>query len=158
MRRGDCVSFVALVDRPNLQRLREVYSFCLPDVLHIRHVRELYFESAHQPLKRAIISGNGHNEARTPMYRMLEMECFSPIAAEPLRFNVPPHYWQHVGIATQLREAVALRTLPGGPWRVSNRGVMTDAVPALALSLALHHCDTNYSVPWRRGATRGGSD
>lgn len=157
MRRVDCLPFVALIDRPNRHGLQEVYYLCLPGGLHTRHASELYFESAHQPLKRAVVNGNAHDDARTAMSRMLETACFSRIAAEPRKFNVPPHFWKHVGIAAQLREAVSLRTLLAGPWSVSSRVVLSDDVPSLAVSLARQHCGPGYSVPWRRGATRGRS-
>lgn len=160
MRRSDVDSahFVCLIDKPNLHRLREIYFYCLPEVLHVRHVRELFFESAHQPLKRAAVQGNGHNDARAAMSRMLETECFSRIAIEPAKFNVPSHFWNHAAIKKQVEHALPLYTMSGQHWRVANGKMLPEDVPACARSIARHHCHPDFSIAWRRGATRGGAD
>jgi len=156
MRRRDCVPFVSCLDKPNLHRLREVYSFVLPRFLHIRHVRELFFESAHQPLKQAALSGNGHDDARRAFSRMLETESFSRVATDPAKFNLPQHYCEHPGISKQLKEAAALYTRVGQEWRVAS-GVLVE-IPEAARAVAAHHCSAGYEIPWRKGATRGNSD
>jgi len=89
MRRRDCAPFFACLDKPNLHRLPEVFSFVLPLFLHIRHVRELFFESTHQPLKQAALSGNGHDDSRRAFSRILETESFSRVASDFGKFNVP---------------------------------------------------------------------
>ena len=61
----------------------------IPLFLHIRHVRELFFESTHQPLKQAALSGNGHDDSRRAFSRILETESFSRVASDFGKFNVP---------------------------------------------------------------------
>lgn len=54
------------LDKPNLQRLLELYKHTIPAFGHVRHFMELVFENAHQPLKRCILRGNqqrGHVSA-----------------------------------------------------------------------------------------------
>jgi len=158
MRRRDCVPFLSSLDKPNLHRLREMFFFVVPHFLHVRHVRELFFESAHQPLKHAALSGNGHDDARRAMDRMLETECFSRIASAPEKFNVPSHYFDHPGIAKQLKESAGLWTRAGKDWRVAGDALAESLVPASALAVAVHHCPSGYRIPWRTGATRGDAE
>jgi hypothetical protein len=42
------------LNKPNVHRLVELYTHSIPMFGHARHVQELLFETAHQPLKRAI--------------------------------------------------------------------------------------------------------
>lgn len=69
MRRTDAESFpvVSFFDKLNLHRLREMYLFALSGLLRVQHVRELFFECSHQPLKQAPVQGIGHNDARAAM-------------------------------------------------------------------------------------------
>jgi hypothetical protein len=46
------------LNKPNVHRLIELYSHAIPSFGHCRHVQELLFETAHQPLKRAITCSN----------------------------------------------------------------------------------------------------
>ena len=52
-----CVSdelFKKKLDKPNVHRLLELYAHTIPAFGHVVHAQELMFESAHQPLKRAL--------------------------------------------------------------------------------------------------------
>eukprot|EP00168_Porphyra_purpurea_P014666 TRINITY_DN4270_c0_g1_i1.p1 TRINITY_DN4270_c0_g1~~TRINITY_DN4270_c0_g1_i1.p1 ORF type:complete len:295 (+),score=3.93 TRINITY_DN4270_c0_g1_i1:1070-1954(+) len=151
-------SFRVCLDKPNLCRSREVFFFVLPHFLYIRHVRELFFESAHQPLKQAALSGNGHDDARRAFSRILETQSFSRVASEPDKFKVPPHFSNHPGITKQLKEAATLYTHAGQDWRVAGGGLFEDMVPVAAVAVATHHCSAGYSIAWRKGATRGSAD
>lgn len=160
MRRSDdeAVQLVTLIDKPNLHRLREVYFFTLPGFLLVRHVRELFYESAHQPLKRVVVKGNGHNDARAAMLRMLQTECFSRIAIEPATFNLPSHFWGHVAIVKQVKQALPLYTMKGQRWRVADSKKTDDTVSARALTVPRHHCHPDFSISWRRSASPGAGD
>ena len=46
------------LNKPNVHRLVELYTHTIPSFGHCRHVQELLFETAHQPLKRAITRSN----------------------------------------------------------------------------------------------------
>mgnify|MGYP003438799006 FL=1 len=46
------------LNKPNVHRLLELYTHTIPAFGHSRHVQELLFETAHQPLKRAISRSN----------------------------------------------------------------------------------------------------
>ena len=46
------------LNKPNVHRLLELYTHTIPSFGHCRHVQELLFETAHQPLKRAISRSN----------------------------------------------------------------------------------------------------
>jgi hypothetical protein len=46
------------LNKPNVHRLLELYTHTIPAFGHCRHVQELLFETAHQPLKRAISRSN----------------------------------------------------------------------------------------------------
>jgi hypothetical protein len=46
------------LNKPNVHRLLELYTHTIPAFGHCRHVQELLFETAHQPLKRAITRSN----------------------------------------------------------------------------------------------------
>jgi len=78
--RRDTASFGRNTDVPNLHRLRELLQAVIRRLLHVRHVQELLYESAHQPLKRAIMSGTGRDDASRALRRMLEGELASHIA------------------------------------------------------------------------------
>jgi hypothetical protein len=46
------------LNKPNVQRLIELYTHTIDSFGHCRHVQDLLFETAHQPLKRAITRSN----------------------------------------------------------------------------------------------------
>ena len=49
------------LDKPNVHRLVEFYSFTLPAFGNVVHIQELVFERAHQELKRGVVLSNYHN-------------------------------------------------------------------------------------------------
>lgn len=50
-----------VLDKPNVHRLLELYKHSIPAAGHVKHFTELLFESAHQPLKRAMSQSNHIN-------------------------------------------------------------------------------------------------
>mgnify|MGYP003411280385 CR=1 FL=1 len=49
------------LNKPNVHRLLDLSTHTIPAFSHCRHVREILFETAHQPLKRAISCSNQHD-------------------------------------------------------------------------------------------------
>lgn len=49
------------LDKPSLHRLVELYQFYIPCFGHVLQIKELYFEWAHQPLKRCRRRSSHHH-------------------------------------------------------------------------------------------------
>jgi len=62
--------------------------FVLPFVGHARHLQELLFENAHQPLKRAVVTGSGRDDAGRAVTRFLQGELASRMALDPEYFGL----------------------------------------------------------------------
>jgi hypothetical protein len=75
-------------DKPNVKRLIELYAHTIPAYGHVKHVTELRFESAHQPLKRAIKGTNNHDRQIAAVHSALENDLESRLALE-LLLNQP---------------------------------------------------------------------
>ena len=110
--RGDTAAFGRSVDVPNLHRLRELLEHVIPLLLHVRHVQELLFENAHQPIKRAIVTGNGRNEAERGLERIRQGELASRILLERLHFGVKPEWLEHRSVQSLLKTARLLWIQP----------------------------------------------
>jgi len=153
-RHVECSGFTSMLDVPNLHRVREIYYFSLPWFLHIKHTRELHFEAAHQPLKKAALSGNGHDDARRAMYRMGDEETFSRLVLAPTKFRVPSEWMRHAGIRKAVSEALPLWSKGAGGWLMGGKRLAADEVPAQAVALAKHLCAQDFDPAWRTAATR----
>jgi hypothetical protein len=70
------------LDKPNVHRLIELYAHTIPAYGHVKHVAELLFESAHQPLKRAINGSNHHDPQIAAVHSALENDLESRLALE----------------------------------------------------------------------------
>ena len=103
--RGDTAAFGRRVDVPNLHRLGDLLDHVIPLLLHIRHVQELLFENAHHPIKRAIGTGNGRNEAERGLERIRQGKLASRILLEPLHFGDKPEWLEHRGVQPLLKTA-----------------------------------------------------
>jgi hypothetical protein len=73
-----------LLDKPNVHRLIELYAHTIPAYGHVKHVTELLFESAHQPLKRAVNCSDHHDPQIAAVYSALENDLESRLALELL--------------------------------------------------------------------------
>lgn len=153
--RDDMSSFGFYLDVPNLHRLRELIDHVIPALLHIRHAQELLFENAHQLLKRAVVSGNGHDDAARSMTRYVQTELIARIRTDHSLFSIPDDWMGHAGIKTCLTRAKRLSAVPGGQWRCSGASLATSDLPAAATELADVRCGTSSAVKWRSRATRG---
>jgi hypothetical protein len=70
------------LDKPNVHRLLELFVHTLPAFGHLHHVQELIFETAHQPLKRAIRGSNYRQEQLFAVSAALASDWESRIAVE----------------------------------------------------------------------------
>jgi len=69
----------SLVDKPNAHRLLELYVHTIPAFGHARHIQELIFEHAHQPLKRIWEQHNPHNRHYAMVREILYDDLFHRI-------------------------------------------------------------------------------
>ena len=152
----DTEAFGFRLDVPNLHRLRELVEFVLPFVGHVRHLQELLFENAHQPLKRAVVTGSGRDDAGRAMTRFLQGELASRMALDPEYFGLTKEWVEHKGIRAELDAASPLWSAAGGVWRCSGGKLGDDLLPDGAQVVASHYFPTGTAITWRGRATRGG--
>lgn len=155
--RGDTAALGRSVDKPNLHRLRELLDHVVPALQHIRHAQELLFENAHQPVKRAITTGNGWDDAGRAMERVRQCELASRLLAEPSFFGVPPEWLAHQGIQAALSKAHALHSQPSGPWKTCGRRLVPALVPVAGQELAMSRFGSSSIVKWWGRASRSGA-
>ena len=79
---GEGVDVAAILDKPNLHRFLELFTHTIPLFGHVRHIQELLFEGAHQPLKRGITASNGHNPELQAMEHRLSNDWKNRLAIE----------------------------------------------------------------------------
>ena len=69
-----CSHSKKFLDKPNIHRLLELYHHSIPAMGHVRHFQELMFETAHQPLKRALRQSNHRDAQLHAMHAIAEDE------------------------------------------------------------------------------------
>lgn len=153
--RSDCTFFAKTIDVPNLHRLREVVAHSIPAMLHVRHSLELAFESAHQFIKRAMRRGNGHNDARRAMVRVVEAELVSRLRLDAAYFGVDQQWTANAGVQEALKVAYPLWSLDSPAWRLSGPTVMVADVTERAARVATRYMGSAPIIQWRKRATRG---
>lgn len=156
--RGDTAALGRSVDKPNLHRLRELLDHVLPALQHVRHAQELLFENAHQPVKRAITTGNGWDDAGRAMQRVRQCELASRLSAQPSYFGVPASWMDHAGVQAALRKTAGLSTQQSGAWRSSGGKLPANLVPVVARSLVAPRYLSSIEVKWWGRATRSGAE
>jgi hypothetical protein len=70
------------LDKPNVHRLLELFVHTLPALGHLHHIQELVFETAHQPLKRAMRGSNYRSEQLFAVNAALASDWESRLAME----------------------------------------------------------------------------
>ena len=153
--RRDTAAFGRNTDVPNLHRLRELLHAVIRLLLHVRHLQELLFESAHQPLKRAITTGNGRNDALRAAHRMQKGELASSIALQPAYFGIDPEWLKHAGVIAHLRTSKPLWSQPSGDWRCSGGRRFGSQVSIAAHPLIQARWHQSFVAKWKGRATRG---
>lgn len=155
--RADLSVFGLYLDVPNHHRLRELVDHVTPALLHVRQAQEQIFETSHQPLKCAVLTGNGRQDAQRALTRYVESELASRIILEAGRFSISNEWLLHAETRACIVRARPL--FSGGwvaAWRCSGRLVEETCLPQEAREHGLARCDRR--VTWRRRATRGDND
>lgn len=155
--RGDTAALGRSVDKPNLHRLRELLDHAVPALQYIRHAQELLFENAHEPVKRAITTGNGWDDAGRAMERVRQCELASRLLAQPSFFGVPSDWLEHAGVRAALSKANALWSQSSGPWKTCGGRLVNALVPAAGRELVLTRFGSSFMVRWEGRASRSGS-
>lgn len=155
--RSDTAALGRCVDKPNLHRLREVLDHVVPALQHVRHAQELLFENAHQPVKRAITSGNGWDDAGRAMERVRQCEFASRLKAQPSFFGVPSAWMEHKGVRAAVNKSTDLFSQPSAGWRSWGGSVSATLVPAAARVLVAARYAATFDVKWWAQATRSGA-
>lgn len=153
--RDDCRILKKAMDVPNLHRLRELAVVLETEIGHAAHCMELALESAHQPMKRAIQRGNGHDDAGRAMRRMQQTELLSRIASSAAFFKIPSSWTSHPGVDSALRCCATLHSATTCCWATGGSTVDACNLPAAASSLAAHFLPAKTPCVWRSRATRG---
>jgi len=153
--RRDAAAFGRNTDVPNLHRLRELLHAVICLLLHLRHLQELLFEGAHQPLKRAITTGNGLNDALRAVRRIQQGELASRIALQPAYFGIDPEWLKHAGVMAPLRTSKPLWSQPSGDWRGSGGRMFGSQVPIAARALIQARWHQSFVAKWKGRAKRG---
>lgn len=154
--RADLQEFVFL-DVPNLHCLRELMDHVIPALLHVQNAEEVLFENAHQPLKNAVVRGNGHDDAERAMAPYVEGELASRMRLDAAFFSIPESWVHHYGVRAYLLHALPLfRGENQSSWSCSGGTLDVCRVPAGAQRFALARFAGH--VKWRGRATRGGKD
>lgn len=152
--RADLRAFGMRLDVPNLHRLRELVDHVIPALLHVRHAQELLFENAHQPLKRGMITGNGHADSTRAMNRYRQAELAARLRLDPNWFSIPKEWALHPGVRACLTQARDLWSQDGGDWRCCGGALPAARIPPCAQRIAERHTS---GVKWRGRAIRGGA-
>lgn len=155
--RGDTAAFGRAVDVPNLHRLRELLDHAVPALRHVRHAQELLFENAHQPLKRAIVTGNGRDDAGRALERFRQCELASRILLEPAFFGIQPDWLLHDGVKAALRQTMPLWSHPSGAWGCWGGVLAAEKVPVQCQELVAARYAGASPVRWWSRAKRAGS-
>jgi len=156
--RPDCVELSKLIDVPNLHRMREVLAFSVPALALVRHTMELAFESSQQPLKREMVRGNRHDDAKRAMMRVVEGELASRLLMDPARFGIPENWTAHSGVNEARKNAMPLWSESSAPWRFTGATVLLANVPQQAKDVAVSTTRVGATLRWRERATRGNDD
>jgi len=82
------------LDKPNVHRFVELYAHTLPAFGHMRHIQELLFETAHQPLKRGILRSNHRDPQLAAMMAVLANDWESRLSIE-VESAGPPISWSY---------------------------------------------------------------
>lgn len=153
--RNDCGVLKTAIDVPNLHRLRELAAVVEGGLGHVRHFMELALESAHQPMKRAMVKGNGHDDAGRAMRRMQQAEMVSRIAMDASFFNLPKSWTSCPGISDALSCSPALHSVSGSSWRLCGSLVDPARIPLEAQALAAQFLPEQARCVWSSRVSRG---
>lgn len=153
--RPELAVFGTYLDVPNTHRLRELVEHVVPALLHVRQAQELLFENSHQLLKRALVSGDGHDDASRAMARYVQSELAGRIRLGHAVFSIPDHWMVHAGLKASLDNAELLRSTAPGAWRCTGKSALSSDLSVAAVLVAEARSSEEGQVSWRTRATRG---
>jgi hypothetical protein len=96
---------------PNVHRLRDFYTHMIPAFYHSSHVQELLFETAHQPLKRAISRSNQRDPHIHAVTTTIENDWYCRLSIEVNRCG-DPDSWT-IEHCTRIRRLITGRDMSG---------------------------------------------
>lgn len=158
--RLDCALFQRALAVPSLHQMMEMCALVSPagPVGQVRHVTALELDGAHQPNKRAIAGGNGHDDAGQATRGMVESEFFSRMVLAPSSFFVPPEWMTHPGVREAFVGAHALWSLPSPAWSLTPALRLPGDVPAGARAVASLLLREGAATVWHHRAGRREGD
>jgi len=155
--RPDCATLAASFDSRSIHRMSEAAWHAVQLLGSIRDAFELLFESMHQPLKHSIRSGNGHDDVRRAMTKMMDNEIVSRLAMEPSKFSLPRYWLQHASLRKLCDSAVPLpSSLVDSKWTAGHYRQPEADVPIAAKLLVAGRVAETGHVSWPRHTVRGG--
>lgn len=153
--RNDCMVLKTAMDVPNLHRLRELAAVVEGGLGHVRHFMELALESAHQPMKRAMVKGNGHDDAGRAMRRMQQAEMVSRLATDASFFDLPESWTSFPGISDALSCSPVLHSAASSSWWVCGSIMDPSHIPVDARALAAQFRPEQAPCVWSSRVSRG---
>ena len=93
-----------------MHRLLELYAHTLPAFGHVRHLNELLFESAHQPLKRAMLRSNHNNPQLSAVRTVVLNHWQARLALDVRAVGAPRSEWDESTCRYFLRRLVGRAT------------------------------------------------
>jgi len=139
----------------NLHRLRALLHTVTRLLFHVRHLQEPLVESAHQPLKRAIRTGNGRNDALRAVRRMQQEELAFRIALQPAYVGLDPERLKHARVMDHVRTSKPLWSRASGDWRCSGGRMFGSQLPIAARDLIETRWHQFFVAMWKGRDTRG---
>lgn len=152
------MAFGMMLDTLNLHRLREVVGHVISALLRIRNAQELLVENAHQPLKRAVLSGNGRADARRAMKRYVHQELVPRIVLDFRFFHIPCDWIKHAGVSACLSHARKLWSQASAVWRCTTGAHPEANLHPCVVRLGEFPSDPAFRIRWRWRASCGGSE
>jgi len=155
--RPDCATLAAIFDARSIHRMSQAAWHAVQLLGSIRDAFELLFESMHQPLKHSIRSGNGHDDMRSAMTKMMGNEIVSRLAMEPSKFSLPRYWLQHASLRKLRDFSVPLpSSLVDSKWTAGHYRQPEADVPIAAKLLVAGRVAETGHVSWPRHTVRGG--
>lgn len=152
------MAFGMMLDTPNPHRLSEVVGHVISASLRIRNAQELLIENAHQPLKRAILSGIDRADAGRAMKRYVHEELAPRIVLDFRFFHIPCDWIEHAGVSACLSHARKLWIQASAVWRCTTGAHPEANVHPCVVRLGAFPSDPAVRIRWRWRASSGGSE
>lgn len=147
-------AFGMMLDTPNLHRLRELVDHVLPAPRHLRHSQELLLEIAHQPLKRAVLSGNGRADASRAMQRYAHEELAARIRRDSAYFHIAASWREHAGVPACHSHVRYLWSMADSESRCTTGALPEASLHPIVVRIGQARFDPACRIRWRCRASR----